>query len=68
MRREFVNFAADAQYPPAPSRCESLLRSTPWIGKEGMNGEPGGTRTHDHSIKSRMLYQLSYRLSLWRDK
>lgn len=26
-------------------------------------GEPGGTRTHDHSIKSRMLYRLSYRLT-----
>lgn len=26
-------------------------------------GEPGGTRTLDHSIKSRMLYQLSYRLT-----
>ena len=24
-------------------------------------GEPAGTRTQDHSIKSRMLYQLSYR-------
>ena len=25
------------------------------------NGEPGGDRTHDHLIKSQMLYQLSYR-------
>lgn len=25
------------------------------------NGEPGGTRTHDHMIKSHVLYQLSYR-------
>ena len=25
------------------------------------NGEPGGTRTRDHRIKSAMLYQLSYR-------
>ena len=24
-------------------------------------GEPGGTRTRDHRIKSAMLYQLSYR-------
>lgn len=24
--------------------------------------DPGGARTHDHSIKSRMLYQLSYRV------
>ena len=23
-------------------------------------GDPGGIRTHDHSIKSRVLYQLSY--------
>ncbi len=27
----------------------------------GKNGEPGGTRTRDHRIKSAMLYQLSYR-------
>ena len=27
-----------------------------------LNGEPGGDRTHDHLIKSQMLYQLSYRL------
>ncbi len=27
------------------------------------NGEPGGDRTHDHLIKSQMLYQLSYRLT-----
>jgi hypothetical protein len=26
-----------------------------------LNGEPGGTRTRDHRIKSAMLYQLSYR-------
>ena len=26
-----------------------------------LNGEPGGDRTHDHLIKSQMLYQLSYR-------
>ena len=26
-------------------------------------GEPGGTRTHDHLIKSQVLYHLSYRLS-----
>jgi hypothetical protein len=24
------------------------------------NGDPGGIRTHDNSIKSRVLYQLSY--------
>ncbi|GBR68080.1 hypothetical protein AA103587_0620 [Gluconobacter kanchanaburiensis NBRC 103587] len=29
--------------------------------KSGIFGEPAGTRTQDHSIKSRMLYQLSYR-------
>ncbi len=29
-----------------------------------LNGEPGGARTRDHRIKSAMLYQLSYRLSL----
>ena len=27
------------------------------------NGEPGGDRTHDHLIKSQMLYRLSYRLT-----
>ena len=26
-------------------------------------GEPGGTRTHDHLIKSQVLYHLSYGLS-----
>jgi hypothetical protein len=26
-------------------------------------GEPGGTRTHDHLIKSQVLYHLSYRLA-----
>ncbi len=26
-------------------------------------GEPGGTRTHDHLIKSQVLYHLSYRLT-----
>jgi hypothetical protein len=25
------------------------------------HGEPGGTRTRDHRIKSAMLYQLNYR-------
>jgi hypothetical protein len=29
--------------------------------QNGKNGEPGGTRTRDHRIKSAMLYQLSYR-------
>ena len=29
--------------------------------ENGKNGEPGGTRTRDHRIKSAMLYQLSYR-------
>ena len=28
------------------------------------NGEPAGTRTRDHRIKSAMLYQLSYRPKL----
>src|SRR5437899_1693110 len=28
---------------------------------EMLNGEPGGTRTRDHCIKSAVLYQLSYR-------
>ena len=28
----------------------------------GVNGERDGTRTHDHLIKSQVLYQLSYAL------
>ena len=31
------------------------------VNTEYKNGEPGGTRTRDHRIKSAMLYQLSYR-------
>jgi hypothetical protein len=36
-------------------------------GKNQAIGEPAGTRTRDHRIKSAMLYQLSYRpaFSLW---
>ena len=29
--------------------------------RQEMHGEPAGTRTRDHRIKSAMLYQLSYR-------
>ncbi len=29
-------------------------------GRQKGFGDPGGIRTHDHSIKSRVLYQLSY--------
>ncbi len=32
------------------------------IPKKWENGERGGTRTHDHMIKSHVLYQLSYAL------
>jgi hypothetical protein len=31
------------------------------VNTECKSGEPGGTRTRDHRIKSAMLYQLSYR-------
>ncbi len=31
------------------------------------HGEPGGTRTRDHRIKSAMLYQLSYRPAKFTD-
>lgn len=31
------------------------------------NGEPAGTRTRDHRIKSAVLYQLSYRLGAKRN-
>lgn len=30
---------------------------------EWRDGDRGGTRTHDHSIKSRMLYRLSYAIT-----
>src|SRR5579859_3521445 len=36
--------------------CYPCLRA-----EQRKNGEPGGTRTRDHRIKSAMLYQLSYR-------
>lgn len=29
---------------------------------ESSNNDPGGTRTHDLAVKSRVLYQLSYRV------
>ena len=29
----------------------------------GRNGDRGGIRTHDNSIKSRVLYQLSYAIT-----
>lgn len=31
---------------------------------EGENGDHGGIRTHDNSIKSRVLYRLSYAVTL----
>ena len=31
------------------------------LSLERKGGEPGGARTHDHMIKSHVLYQLSYR-------
>ena len=42
---------------PKP-RCKSN-----WANQLSLleSGEPGGTRTRDHRIKSAMLYQLSYR-------
>ena len=40
-------------------RCNSRGDCLLW-----RNGEPGGTRTRDHRIKSAMLYQLSYRPAL----
>ena len=33
------------------------------IAGKADNGELGGDRTHDNTIKSRVLYQLSYELS-----
>ena len=40
-------------YATAISRCHAISSS--------FHGEPGGSRTRDHRIKSAMLYQLSYR-------
>jgi hypothetical protein len=44
------------------------LRGADAAAKAGLKslfflGEPGGTRTHDHLIKSRVLYHLSYGLA-----
>jgi hypothetical protein len=30
--------------------------------RESFDDDPGGTRTHDLAVKSRVLYQLSYRV------
>lgn len=47
-----------------------VAATPPPVGRAGnsRNGEPGGTRTRDHLIKSQMLYQLSYRPTMrsWR--
>jgi hypothetical protein len=51
----------------APQRMAATIRDTKTTRPltnghdKGKNGEPGGTRTRDHRIKSAMLYQLSYR-------
>ncbi len=39
------------------------FEAVPQLPRREENGEPGGTRTRDHRIKSAMLYQLSYRPS-----
>ena len=36
------------------------------IGPNRTNGSPGGTRTPDKAVNSRLLYQLSYRGKLTR--
>src|SRR5437868_6078816 len=41
---------------------EEGRRLSPTLADEKVN-EPGGIRTRDPAIKSRMLYQLSYRLA-----
>ena len=40
------------------------VRDIQWLSLCGMNGGRGRDRTYDQSIKSRMLYQLSY-ASFW---
>ena len=50
-----------------PRGRQSRIRTNVWIKKEEpigpnwTNGSPGGTRTPDKAVNSRLLYQLSYR-------
>jgi hypothetical protein len=46
---------------PGNSSCYRWQAAIYLTGNPGHHGEPGGTRTRDHRIKSAMLYQLSYR-------
>lgn len=66
VRRQCVAPAA-ATYMPgrnvAAAAGGSLPRPPPSFPPPSLPGEPGGTRTHDQSIKSRVLYRLSYRLT-----
>ena len=57
-----ANFAR-GQYETRQTRAEIAEFGTGTLIGFGLprNGEPGGTRTRDHRIKSAMLYQLSYR-------
>jgi hypothetical protein len=43
----------------ARRRCK--LKNPAELKSFVLDGEPGGSRTRDHRIKSAMLYQLSYR-------
>ena len=53
MHRHLVDLgAADYKVRPLGAPYQQVSERT---------GEPGGTRTRDHLIKSQMLYQLSYR-------
>src|SRR5690606_37762119 len=54
---------------PAPGRPSMAAEAAPLAGppgRRGTNGAPAGIRTRDPMIKSHVLYQLSYGLTLRR--
>jgi hypothetical protein len=47
---------------PMPERSEDQHRAKDVsVEREEQHGSPGGTRTPDKAVNSRLLYQLSYR-------
>ena len=58
-----ISATVDDRPPDGRGAC----RMNEWIKKEEpigpvrTNGSPGGTRTPDKAVNSRLLYQLSYR-------
>src|SRR5512141_2329326 len=61
IQRAQVKCGHNASFQPQ-CRCTIIAANSAChnVGLESF-GEPGGTRTRDHRIKSAMLYQLSYR-------